>query len=182
MIVHREKCEVLAQLGHELVLRPEGQRANTRMHTVGADQEVVALRCGPGEGDCDLRAVIAHAGDRIGETKHDVFAYRLVQDARKIAPQDLQFPADDLRGKPGDFLAVGIDHHQGPHVRGLCPHRVEHTHFVQHVDGRTPEIDGLTAISYGRGTFDDRDGVSFLHKPVRQRRARDTATADEDLT
>lgn len=85
VIVHREKCEVLAQLGHELVLRPEGQRANTRMHTVGADQEVVALRCGPGEGDCDLRAVIAHAGDRIGETKHDVFAYRLVQDARKIA-------------------------------------------------------------------------------------------------
>lgn len=175
-VVGREPDARHAQVAQGLIMRAKGQLAHLGEEPVRADHQVEGPGLAVFERDRDTVVVLGERGDGVAEDVSELRLGQTVQDPRQLRLGHLQFPGEHLGREPADLHSVRVDECGAAHRGVEAADLVQHTEFVQDVEGAAAEVDGVAASAKAGSAFDDGDLVAVSVEEVSEGGTRHTGT------
>ena len=170
----------------ELPLRPEHEFTNSRMLSVRTDDHVDLPRDAALELDSDARTILrVHGPHLVTEDHFDVVGDRAKQDAHQIVSHDLDLAITTRLAEPPQRYVVGapaIGPHggQGQDLGAGGTDRGVESHPFGDSERGAADVDRVPTHPKLRHSLDEHRPVPTPHQPVRQGRAGDARTGDEN--
>ena len=166
-----ERGDAVAQPLLELSLRTEGQRADVRRKTVGADDEVEVALARDAELDSHRIGLFPEGDDLIVEENLGRGIGRFEQQLRKVAPSKRDETASGQRveglcTESRQTLALAADDPEFANVVADRPEACGQPHALGDVVAEAPKVDHITACPEPRSTFDNRRLEARRIEPV----------------
>jgi hypothetical protein len=154
------------------------------MGSVAADDQISRDGRAVAQRRLDRVVVLIEVLDASAEAVVGLILRCLIQHIDQVAAQDLELGYQAVAVEGGDRHvgptgAIGFDPRDTTLIEGALTHLVDKFHALDHIAARTAQVHGLSAWADAVGELNDRDAIPALGQPERQRRSRDTGTADQ---